>query len=508
MPRHKGQLRAAVTRHLRCHTARASAVRLQILLFLQPFKMRSSKETISENLAGKDINSLFCHYALPAIVASAASSLYNIIDRAFIGNGVGPLAIAGLALAFPVMNLTVAFGTLVGAGASSIVSIRLGERSHALAAATLGNCLMLNLAIGLFFSLLFLVFIDPILDLFGASPDTLPYARDFLQVILAGNVVSHVFFGLNNIMRASGHPTKAMVSILLTIGVNLLLAPVFIFIFKWGIRGAALATVLSQCCGLIWVIAHFFCKTSTLRFQKQGFRISGRIVKDIFAIGLSPFILHCSTCIIVILINLQLKRYGDLELAGCLLDGKSVAGGDLTVGAFGIINSIAGFMTMVLFGMAQGMQPIVGYNYGAGQNGRVRKALRTAVLCATATAAVCELVCLCCPNAIARIFTEDQQIVAVTAKGLRIYMSMFLFVGFQVVASTFYQAINKAHVSIFLSMTRQLFCLVPCLIVFPVIFGIRGVWLSQAVSDLASALIAAAVLLHHLCRRKQPSVRQ
>lgn len=475
---------------------------------MQPFKMRSSKETISENLAGKDINSLFWHYALPAIVASAASSLYNIIDRAFIGNGVGPLAIAGLALTFPVMNLTVALGTLVSAGASAIISIRLGEKSHALAAATLGNCLMLNLAIGLFFSMLFLVFLDPILNLFGASQDTLPYARDFLQIILAGNVVSHVFFGLNNIMRASGHPAKAMVSILLTIGVNLLLAPTFIFLFKWGIRGAAIATVLSQCCGLIWVLAHFFSKSSTLRFQKEGFKISGRIIKDIFAIGLSPFIIHCSTCIIVILINLQLKRYGDIELSGCLLNGKTVAGGDLAVGAFGIINSIAGFMVMVLFGMAQGMQPIVGYNYGAGHYDRVRKALRTAVLCATATAAACELVCLCFPNAIARIFTADRQIAAVTTQGLQLYMSMFLFIGFQVVASTFFQAINKAPVSILLSMTRQLFCLVPCLIVLPGIFGTRGVWLSQAASDLASALIAAAVLFHHLYRRHLLSVRQ
>ncbi len=487
---------------------RQAAVGLQILLFLQPFKMNSSKDTVSENLAGKDISSLFWRYALPAIVASAASSLYNIIDRAFIGNGVGPLAIAGLALTFPVMNLTVALGTLVSAGASAIISIRLGERSHALAAATLGNGLMLNLAIGLFFSLLFLFFLDPLLNLFGASPDTLPYARDFLQIILAGNVVSHVFFGLNNIMRASGHPAKAMVSILLTIGVNLLLAPTFIFLFKWGIRGAALATVLSQCCGLVWVVAHFFSKSSTLRFQKAGFRISGRIIKDIFAIGLSPFIIHCSTCIIVILINLQLKRYGDLELSNCLLDGKPVAGGDLAVGAFGIINSIAGFMTMVLFGMAQGMQPIVGYNYGARQYGNVRKALRTAVVCATATAAAGELACLCCPTAIARIFTEDQQIVALTAQGLRLYLSMFLFIGFQVVASTFFQAINKASVSIFLSMTRQLFCLVPCLIVLPGIFGTRGVWLSQAVSDLASALIAAAVLFYHLYRRHLLSGRQ
>ncbi len=470
--------------------------------------MRDRKGTIPENLAGNDINGLFWRYALPAIVASAASSLYNIIDRAFIGNGVGPLAIAGLALTFPVMNLTVALGTLVSAGAGSIISIRLGEKNHALAAATLGNCLMLNTAIGLFFSFLFLLFLEPILSLFGASQDTLPYARDFLQVILAGNVISHVFFGLNNIMRASGHPAKAMVSILLTIGVNLLLAPTFIFLFKWGIRGAALATVLSQCCGLVWVIAHFFCKKSTVRFQKEGFKISGRIIKDIFAIGLSPFIIHCSTCIIVILINLQLKRYGDIELSGCLLDGKAVAGGDLAVGAFGIVNSIAGFMIMVLFGMAQGMQPIVGYNYGAGQYGRVREALRTAMLCATATAAVCELVCLCFPNAIARIFTGNRQIVAVTAQGLRLYMSMFLFVGFQVVASTFFQAINKAPVSIFLSMTRQLFCLVPCLILFPGIFGMRGVWISQAVSDLASALVAAAVLFYHLYSRHLLSVRQ
>lgn len=451
------------------------------------------KDTSTAGLGSRPIRGLFFDYALPAIVATTASSLYNIIDRIFIGHGVGPLAIAGLALTFPVMNLAVAVGTLVGAGAPAVVSLRMGERNRKAAIQALGNSLVLNILTGAGFAVAALLFLDPLLRLFGASPDTLPYARDFLQVILAGGPVTHVFFGLNNVMRASGHPRKAMVSLLLTVGVNICLAPLFIFGFHWGIRGAAAATLLSQTCGLTWVLGHFCGRRPYVHFMSGCFKLSGSIVKSIMAIGMSPFIIHVCTSLVAVFINLQLKHYGDLDYAG-IVSGQTAAGGDLAIGAFGIINSISGFLVMVVFGFTQGMQPIAGYNYGAGKRKRVREVLYLAVRCATCVALAGFLLCMSVPSAIARMFTDDPCIAVITGRGMRLYMMMFATVGFQVVTSTFFQSIGKASVSILLSMTRQLIFLIPFIFVLPLWWGSDGVWAAQAAADAAAACVTAAVL--------------
>lgn len=299
-------------------------------------------------------------------------------------------------------------------------------------------------------------------------------------------------------MRASGYPTKAMISILLTVGVNLILAPIFIFVFKWGIRGAAFATILSQCCGLSWVLCHFCDGKSYIHFTPYCFKLSSRIIRDIFAIGLSPFLIHCCSCIIVIIVNLQLKRYGDIDYAGLSLNGQAVAGGDLAIGAFGIINSIVGFIVMLLFGLSQGMQPIAGYNFGAGQMDRVKEILWLTIRCATVVATVCFLLCMLLPHEIAKMFTKDSHLIALTAHAMRLYAAMLILDGFQVVASSFFQSINKASVAIFLSLTRQLFCLVPCLLIFPLFWSSDGVWMSQPSADFLAALIAASVLAYHL----------
>ena len=432
----------------------------------------------NEALEHGNVKRLLWQYALPAIVATTATSFYNIIDRIFIGQGVGPLAISGLALTFPIMNLGTALGTLVGAGSSAIISIRMGEKRREEAIHTLGNAFVLNVIIGILFSVLTLCFLDPLLYLFGASKDTLPYARDFMSIILLGNVITHLFFGLNNIIRASGYPTKAMISLLLTIGVNIILAPLFIFAFHWGIKGAATATVISQSIGLVWVVSHFLSKKPYVHFTKDCFQLSGRIIGSIFSIGVAPFLIHCCSCLIAILMNWQLGHYG----------------GDMAIGAFGIINSVISVLIMVMFGFTQGMQPIVGYNWGAKQRDRALEAFRLTIYYATAVAVIGFIAAECFPRFIAHWFTQSDEMIDITAKGLRIYVLCFAVVGFQVVTTNFFQSIGKAGISVFLSITRQMLFLTPLLLIFPPLFNLNGVWYATPAADLISALVTAGVL--------------
>ncbi|MBN1945369.1 MAG: MATE family efflux transporter [Bradymonadales bacterium] len=421
---------------------------------------------------------LFFRYSLPAIVATTASALYNIIDRMFIGNGVGPLAISGLALTFPIMNLAIALGTLVGAGACAIVSIRMGEKRREDAIHTLGNAFLLNLIIGLSFTVVALIFLKPLLRLFGASDDTMPYASDYMRVILAGNVITHIFFGLNHIMRASGHPTKAMVSILMTVTVNIVLTPIFIFGLGWGIKGAAFATVIAQFVGMIWVLAHFSNKRSYIGFKAYGFRLSGTIIRDIFAIGMSPFFIHISASLVTIVMNLQLGRHG----------------GDLAIGAFGIVHGVLTLIVMVIFGFTQGMQPIVGYNYGALKMDRVFQALKLAIFWASLVSVLGFLACMVFPAQISRAFARDQAFIEITAHGMRINAALFAVVGFQIVVSNFFQSIGRARVAVVLSLSRQLICLLPFLLLFPLVWGLDGVWAAHPAADLAASILAALIL--------------
>ncbi|MCQ2272200.1 MAG: MATE family efflux transporter [Bacteroidales bacterium] len=433
----------------------------------------------NQALENLPIKQLFWQYALPAIAAATATPIYNIIDRIFIGQGVGPLAISGLALCFPIMNLGTALGTLVGAGSAAIISIRMGEKKQQEAIQTLGNALILNLLIGLTFSILSLIFLNPILRLFGASDATLPFAHDFMSILLIGNVVTHLFFGLNSIIRASGYPTKAMLSLFITIGVNLMLAPLFIFGFHWGIKGAATATVIAQCAGLVWVVLHFCSHKPYVHFCKSGFRLSGRIIKNIFSIGIAPFIIHCCACIVAIIMNWQLGKYG----------------GDLVIGSFGIINAIGSVLIMFMLGLAQAMQPIVGYNWGAGLHDRVNKTFRLTILCATIVGTVGFLVAELMPNLITRCFTNDAELIKLTTFGLRIYVLCMPLVGFQVVTSNFFQSIGNAKISIILSLSRQVLCLIPFLLTLPLLWKLNGVWISVPAADFASAIFTAIVLV-------------
>lgn len=433
-------------------------------------------------LGADSIARLLVHYSLPAIVGMTATSLYNVVDRIFIGNGVGPLAIAGLALTMPIMNLTAAFGAMIGAGASTTVSIRLGQQRHQDAVHTLGNTLVLNFIIGFGITFFGLVFLEPILILFGASPATLPFAKDFMQIILLANLFNHNFIGLNNVMRASGYPKKAMWSSILTVLVNIGLAPVFIFAFGWGIRGAALATALAQLVGFVWVMFHFMNPSSFLHFQKGTFRLKKRIVKDIISIGLSPFLIHTTASLVAVVINVSLGYYGGTD-------------GDLAIGAYGIINSIILLFLMIVMGLNMGMQPIAGYNFGAQKMDRVVHVYKLTMIAASIVTIVGFLLAMLFPTSIVGLFTDHAPLRDLSASAMRIAMIVFPIVGFQMVTTNFFQSIGKVRLSIFLSLSRQLIFLIPGLILFPRMWGLTGVWIAIPFGDFCASLVTLFVIL-------------
>ncbi len=442
------------------------------------------RESVEKELGEAKVGPLLLRYSLPAIVGMTASSLYNIVDRIFIGQAVGPYAIAGLALTLPIMNLAIALGAMVGAGASALVSIRLGEGRAGEAEHILGNTVALNILLGTVFSAAMFYYLDPILRLFGASHETLPYARSFMQVILVANPLVHTYMGLNNIMRSSGHPRKAMVTTLSTVAVNLALAPVFIFWFHWGIRGAALATVASQIAGSAIVFAHFLRRDASLRLRRDCIRIDAVIVRDIFAIGMSSFFVQAGASLVAVIMNRQLVHHG----------------GDFAVGAFGIVNSILMLAVMVVLGIAQGMQPIAGFNYGARRYGRVMRVLRHAIVGATLVTFSAFLVAELLPGLVASAFTRDLELRSLATQALRIVFLAFPLVGFQVATSNFFQSIGRAKLSILLTLSRQVGFLIPFLIALPPLFGLNGVWMALPASD-AGATVLAWVIFRYERKR-------
>lgn len=441
--------------------------------------------TIPTSLGTESIPKLLKQYAVPAIIAMTASSLYNMIDSAYIGQGVGPMAISGLAVTFPLMNLSTAFGTLVGVGASTLISVLLGQRNYSVARRVLGNVIIMNCVIGLLFMGVSLLFLDPILYFFGASEATIPYAREYMQVVLIGNIITHLYFGLNAVLRAAGHPRKAMYATILTVALNTILDPIFIFVLDMGIRGAAIATVISQLVSLIWQIKIFSNKEEFLHFSKDMMKFDYKIAYRSLSIGMAPFLMNVASCFIVILINKGLQTYGDMEMAG---------GGDLSIGAYGIINRLSFLFVMVVMGFTQGMQPIAGYNYGAQLYDRVIKVLRLTIICATIVMTAGFLVAMIFPELMVKIFTSDPQLIDLSSKGARLVFLAFPIVGFQIVTSNFFQSLGMAKKAIFLSLSRQLLFLAPCLIILPRLIGVKGVWLSLPISDIISTIVTIFML--------------
>ena len=440
------------------------------------------KKQATLELGTKPVGQLLMQYAMPAIVAMTASSLYNIIDRAFIGQIVGPEAIAGLGITFPFMNLSAAFGAAVGVGASTCISVKLGQRDYKTAQYLLGNTVTLNLIVGFLFMVVCLVFLDPILRFFGASDVTLPYARKFMIVILLGNVITHMYFGMNAVLRAAGKPRHAMYSVLFTVAMNILLILVFVWWLRLGIKGAALATVTAQSMALCWQMWVFSDKKELLHLRKGIYKLKTDLVKNIIAIGISPFLMQTTSCIIVIFMNNQFVRYG----------------GDMAVGAYSIANSVVMVLFMFVMGMNQGMQPIVGYNYGAEKFDRMFRCLWQTIAWATIILLIGWSLSMLFPREIARVFTTDPTLLEMSARGIRLNMMVFFVVGSQAVITNFFQCIGKVKISIFLSLSRQLILLLPMAYIFPLFWGLDGVWYSMAASDFGSFSMTIPLLLWYI----------
>jgi putative MATE family efflux protein len=438
-------------------------------------------------LGTKPVGQLLWQYALPAIVAMSASSLYNIIDRAMIGQIVGPEAIAGLGITFPFMNLSAAFGAAVGVGSSACISVKLGQQDYQVAENLLGNTVTLNLIIGFLFMVISLIFLDPILRFFGASDATLPYAREFMIIILLGNMVTHMYFGMNAVLRAAGKPRHAMYATLFTVGMNILLVFAFVWWFRWGIRGAALATITSQTLALCWQLWIFSDKKELLHFKRGIYKLKKDLVQNIISIGISPFLMNATSCLIVIFMNNQFVHYG----------------GDMAVGAYSIANSVVMVFFMFVMGVNQGMQPIVGYNYGAEKYDRMLRCLWLTIACATAFLLVGWTLSMLFPRQIARIFTTDPTLIELSAKGIKLDMLVFFVVGSQAAITHFFQSIGKVKVSIFLSLSRQLFLLLPMAFVFPLFWGLDGVWYSMPASDFGSFAMTIPMLLWYMKKFKK-----
>jgi len=437
-----------------------------------------------KELGTQPVGRLLMRYAVPAVIAMTASSLYNIVDRIFIGHigseAEGSLALGGLAVTFPIMNLSAAFGAMIGVGGSTLISVKLGQKDHDTAQRVLGNVVTLNVILGVLLAVIGIAFIDPLLYFFGASENTVGYAREYMFVILLGNVVTHLYLGLNAVLRSTGHPNTAMIATFATVIVNSILDPLFIFTFDMGIRGAAIATILAQviALGFVWFVLSN--KKEVIHLKQGIYGLRRRIVKNVLTIGMSPFCMQLCACLVVILINKGLQKHG----------------GDLAIAAYGIINGITFLFIMVVLGICQGMQPIAGYNYGAQKFDRVTQVLRYSIIYATVVMTTSFLICEFIPHLPVQLFTEDPTLTDLSIDGMRLIVCMSPLVGFQIVTGNFFQSIGMAKKSIFLSVSRQLIFLVPFLFIFPEIWGTNGVWISIAAADGVSIITAALMLWH------------
>lgn len=446
----------------------------------------TSAKKVPTELGTEKVGKLLAQYAIPAIIAQIAASLYNLIDRAFIGHipNVGTDAISGLTNTFPFMNLSVAFGAMIGVGGATLLSVRLGQRDYDSARNILGNLVTLNIIVGLLFAAVSFLFIDEILLFFGASENTLPFARDYMEVILLGNIITHLYFGINAALRSSGHPQQAMTATIMTVVMNAILTPIFIFVFGMGIRGAAVATILAQFITLIWQTKLLSNPNELLHLQRGIYRLKGEIVKKILRIGMSPFLINTAACMVVIIINKGLRE-----------NSSSISDGDLSTAAYGISNSMQFIFVMIVLGLTQGMQPIVSYNYGAKHPDRVRRALMLTMFWATLVTTIGFVVCVGFPGVVAHIFTSEPELIARASWAMRVMCMFMPVIGFQLVTTNFFQSVGKVNKSIFLSLTRQVLMLIPLLVILPNYYGVEGVWYSMPISDMVAAMLTVATLV-------------
>ena len=459
-----------------------------------------TEKKIPSELGTRPVGELLRQYALPSIIAMLASSLYNIVDSIFIGHGVNALALSGLAATFPLMNISTAFGAMVGMGSSTLISVKLGQKDYKIAQQILGNAVVMNILMGVIFGAIALIFLDPILFAFGATETTIGYAREYMQIILLGNVFTHMYFGFNALLRAMGHPKMAMKATIATVIMNTILDPLFIFDtidlgfiqfsgLGMGIRGAAIATVFSQCISLAWQVRVMSDSRELIHFKRGIYRLKSYIVREVLTIGLSPCLMNLASCFVVIFINRGLAEYG----------GEY---GDYAVGAYGIVHKMTFVFVMIVMGFQQAMQPIAGYNYGAKAYDRVNKVLKITIFLATGVTTMAFVIGQFFPEYVARIFTSDAKMIEMAVVGMRYNCLLFPIVGFQMVTGSFFQSIAQPGKSIFLSLSRQLLFLVPFILIFPLRWGINGVWMSLPASDFISAIFSASLLAHYFRKHK------
>lgn len=444
--------------------------------------MEQSKTNQFNVLAEKPVGSLLMQYAIPAIVAMAASSVYNIIDGIFIGQGVGAEAIMGLALTGPLMSLTAAFGAMVGVGAATLMSVKLGQKDYGTAQKILGNVVIMNLTLGIVLGMLLLVFINPILRFFGASDVTLPYARNFMSIILVGNVVTHMYLGLNALLRSTNRPQKAMCATIGTVVLNCILAPIFIFVLGWGIRGAATATIMAQMIMLTWQLRLFSNKDELIHLNRSIIKLDVKIVKESLLVGLPQFLINLCACLVAAMMTRSLTTYG----------------GDMAVGAFGICNRFILFIVMAVIGLNQGMQPIAGYNFGARRYDRVLGVLNKALIFGSIITLTGFVIGVFFPTPFVSVFAKDSpQLIKLSAHALSCMVMMFPIVGIQIVSTAFFQSIGYAPKSIFLSLTRQLIFLVPAIFILPHLYAdpLEGLWHAAPVADGLASVLAITLLV-------------
>ena len=439
--------------------------------------MKDNKEATLA-LGTQPVGRLLWQYALPGVIAMTASSLYNMVDSIFIGHGVGAMALAALGISFPLMNIGAAFGAAVGVGGATLMSLRLGQRQYDKANHVLGNMVALNIIMGLVVGIVSLIFLDPILKFFGASEQTLPHAHDYMFILLLGNVITHLYLGLNAALRSASKPRQAMIATIVTVVLNTILDPIFIWPLHMGIKGAAIATILAQLIVLCWQLWQFSRQRELLHLEWRYLVPSRHIFKDIVSIGVSPFAMQLTGCVVAIFMNNALMTYG----------------GDMAVGAYSIANRLGFIFFMVIMGICQGMQPIAGYNYGARNMERVKRVVRLSIMASVASMMVGWIIGEAFPEACVRMFSDDESLIAISIRGIRINMLVFPVIGYQATVTNFFQTIGKVRISIFMSLSRQLLFLLPMLLLFSSLWGLDGVWFSLPASDFVAFLVAVVIM--------------
>ncbi len=434
-----------------------------------------------KRLGEEKILKLLMEFSIPAIVGMLVNTLYNIIDRMFIGHipVIGHLAIAGVGITMPLMTIIMAFGMLIGIGTATRISIKLGENKRNEAERHLGNACTLIVVISVLLTVLGLVFMKPLLNAFGASENIIIYAEQYIQIIYFGCIFNVLGFGLNHSIRSDGSPKVAMLSMLIGAITNIVLDPIFIFVFDLGVRGGAIATVISQFVSGIWVVYYFTKGKSVLKIKKEYLKLDRKVVLSIFAIGVSPFSMQLANCAVQVVSNNSLQRYG----------------GDTAVAAMTIINSLAMIFMMPIFGINQGMQPIIGYNYGAKKYSRVKETVKYGIVAATIIVTIGFLVVEAFPEKLIQIFNSSPELLEVGIPGMRIFLFMLPLVGGQVIVTNYFQSIGKVKISMLLSLLRQVILLIPCLIIIPIFKGLTGVWLAGPVSDFLSVIITVVIFI-------------